>query len=224
MSAPHIIVWHDHESTFYANNHWKIQWVHLGETAVPHANREGASLMVVYFVSADYDQLWSPEGTHKAWVLFKTGKVWQGYFTNEDILEEHYLDDKHVLLFENATTHQKQVNDVLSTHKRPKFTPAVGNNYWGVETNVIGVDGKPTYGPDRKILKTKVWMRDGTFADESPQTFYFFKGHARKGVFQGMAVILEERGFTEASKLKGQCKNFQCAKGVTSCCCQRSSI
>jgi hypothetical protein len=163
-------------------------------------------------------------------VLFKAGKARQGYFTNEDILsqaknamdilEEHYPDDKHVLLFDNATTHQKRADDALSARKMPKFTPAVGNN-WGVETNIIGADGKPTYGPDGKILKTKVQMRDGTFADGSPQAFYFPEGHAREGVFKGMAVILEERGFAEASKLKAQCKNFKCAKGATSCCCRR---
>ena len=230
MSAPHIIVWHHDESTFYANDRRKIRWVHSGETAVPYAKGEGASLMVADFVSADYGWLRSPDGTREARVLFKAGKARQGYFTNEDILsqaknamdilEEHYPDDKHVLLFDNATTHQKRADDALSARKMPKFTPAVGSN-WGVETNIIGADGKPTYGPDGKILKTKVQMRDGTFADGSPQTFYFPEGHAREGVFKGMAVILEERGFEEASKLKAQCKNFKCAKGATSCCCRR---
>jgi len=62
-------------------------------------------------------------------------------------------------------------------------------------------------------------MRDGTFADGSPQTFYFPEGHAREGVFKGMAVILEERGFAEAPKLKAQCKNFKCAKEATNCYC-----
>ncbi|KIM77358.1 hypothetical protein PILCRDRAFT_76818 [Piloderma croceum F 1598] len=197
MSAPHIIVWHHDESTFYANDRRKIRWVHSGETAVPYAKGEGASLMVADFVSADYGWLRSPDGTREARVLFKAGKARQGYFTNEDILsqaknamdilEEHYPDDKHVLLFDNATTHQKRADDALSARKMPKFTPAVGNN-WGVETNIIGADGKPTYGPDGKILKTKVQMRDGTFADGSPQTFYFPEGHAREGVFKGMAV------------------------------------
>ena len=36
-----------------------------------------------------------------------------------------------------------------------------------------------------------------------------------------MAVILEERGFTDASNLKAQCKDFKCPKDSTCCCCRR---
>jgi hypothetical protein len=82
---------------------------------VPYVKGEGASLMVADFVSADYGWLRSPDGKQEARVLFKAGKAQQGYFTNEDILEQatnamdilekHYPDEKHVLLFDNATTH-----------------------------------------------------------------------------------------------------------------------
>ena len=118
--------------------------------------------MVADFVSANYGWLRSPDGKQEARVLFKAGKAQQGYFTNEDILEQatnamdilekHYPDEKHVLLFDNATTHQKRADDALSASKMPKFTPKLGKN-WGVQTNVIGVDGKPVYGPDGKLLK-----------------------------------------------------------------------
>jgi hypothetical protein len=97
--------------------------------------------MVADFVSADYGWLRSPNGKEEARVLFKAGKAQQGYFTNEDILsqanaamdilEKYFPEDKHVLLFDNATTPQKQADDALSASKMPKFTPKEGKN-WGV--------------------------------------------------------------------------------------------
>jgi len=49
---------------------------------------EGVSLMVVDFVLADYGWLHSPDGSQQAWVLFKAGKAWEGYFMNNDILSK----------------------------------------------------------------------------------------------------------------------------------------
>jgi hypothetical protein len=142
--------------------------------------------MVTDFVSADYAWLRSPDGKQEAHVLFKAGKAREGYFTNEDILqqashamdilEQHFPNDKHVLLFDNATTHQKHADNALSATKMLKFTPKEGKN-WGVKTNVIGADGKPVYGPDGKLLKTTVRMVDGEFADGTPQEFYYPVGH-----------------------------------------------
>jgi hypothetical protein len=40
------------------------------------------------------------------------------------------------------------------------------------------------------------------------------------GVFKGMAVILEERGFADARKLRAECKNFKCAPPALNCCCR----
>ena len=48
-----------------------------------------------------------------------------------------------------------QADDALSVSKMPKFTLKPGKN-WGVDTNVIGVDGKLVYGADGKLLKQKV--------------------------------------------------------------------
>jgi hypothetical protein len=79
--------------------------------------------------------------------------------TAMDILEKHYPDDKHVLLFDNATTHQKWADDALSASKMPKFTSKPGK-IWSVETNVISADGK--------LLKQKVPMANVIFADGSP--------------------------------------------------------
>ena len=109
------IVWNHDESTFYANDHCKICWVHTSEKAVPQVKGEGGSLME--FVSPDYGWLQSPDGTESACVLFKAGLTWDGYFTNDEILEQaskaleilekHFPDDHHVFLFVNATTHLK---------------------------------------------------------------------------------------------------------------------
>jgi hypothetical protein len=228
IQEKYIVVWHHDESTFYANDRRKIRWVHKSEKAVPHAKGEGTSLMVADFVSADYGWLRSPDGSKEAQVLFKAGKACEGYFTNEDILQqankamdilsECYPEDQHVLLFDNATIHLKRADDALSATKMPKNTPAVGRN-WGCETNVIGPDGKAVYGPDGKYIKTKVRMQHGTFNGQ-PQDFYFPPGHAREGVFKGMTVILEERGISTEGKL-AQCPKFKCKEGATECCCRR---
>ena len=91
--------------------------MHGDEAAKPYAKGEGASHMVADLVSADYGWLQSPDGEEEAQVLFKAGKNHEGYFTAEnilnqvakaiDILEKYYLDEDHVLVYDNATTHQK---------------------------------------------------------------------------------------------------------------------
>jgi len=73
--------------------------------------------MVSDFVSADYRWLCSPDKTKKARVFFKAGKICEGYFTNDDILNqtttamdiltEFYPDEEHILVYDNATTHTK---------------------------------------------------------------------------------------------------------------------
>jgi hypothetical protein len=74
-------------------------------------------MMVADFVSADYGWLASPDKSETARVLFQAGKNQEGYFTNEeilthstkamDILTKHYPNKKHILVFDNATTHTK---------------------------------------------------------------------------------------------------------------------
>jgi hypothetical protein len=59
----------------------------------------------------------------------------------------------------------------------------------------------PVYQPNGSLEKEKVMMSDAQFADGMPQLLYFPEGHERAGVFKGMAVILEERGFTDASNM-----------------------
>ena len=128
----HVVVWYHDESTFYANDRRKSGWVHSSETAVPYAKGEGPSQMVADVVSADYGWLRSPDGKDKARVFFKAGKNREGYFTNDeileqatkimDILDEHYAGEDHVLVFDNATTHTKRADGALSARYMPKST------------------------------------------------------------------------------------------------------
>jgi hypothetical protein len=92
-----------------------------------------------------------------------------------------------------------------------------------VEVTVRGENGKAVYGPDGKVLKTKIRMEDATFADGTAQSLYFEPGHPKAGLFKGMEVILQERGLIMESKLKAQCNSkFQCPnKGQTNCCCRQ---
>jgi len=225
------VVWFHDESTFYANDRRLTRWVHKDETPVPYAKGEGPSQMVADLVSADYRWLRSPDGKEEARVLFKAGKNREGYFTSDDILEQankamdilqkHYPDEDHVLVFDNATTHLKRADGALSARYMPKFTSKMETN-WGVEVNVQNENGKPVYGSDGKILKTKIQMEDATFADGTKQALYFEPEHPKAGLFKGMAVILEERGLINESKLRAQCKNFKCPPGQSSCCCRRA--
>ena len=137
-----------------------------------------------------------------------------------DILTQHYPNDDHILIFDNATTHLKRADNALSACKMPKLTPKDGCN-WGVEVTAIGSDGKPLYRPDGKPEKTKVQMSAASFSDGSTQELYFLAGHPRAGVFKGMVVLLEERGFGNLSNLHAECKGFKCDKGVKDCCCRR---
>ncbi|OAX30645.1 hypothetical protein K503DRAFT_751027, partial [Rhizopogon vinicolor AM-OR11-026] len=221
-STRRVIIWNHDESTYYANDRRKIRWVHKSETAVPYAKGEGASLMVADMVSPDYGWLRSPDGTETARVLFKAGKAREGYFMSEDILkqasnamdilEKHYPDEDHVMVFDNATTHLKRADGALSARHMPKFSPKHGDKWDGTDW---GERRQP------KNWGVEVPMGDGTFADGSPQSLYYPEGHERAGVCKGMGVILEERGYEGALKIRAECPKFQCEKGATRCCCRR---
>ncbi|KAF7369510.1 hypothetical protein MVEN_00280800 [Mycena venus] len=226
-----IVIWFHDESTFYAHDRRLTRWVHHTETPEPRRKGEGASLMVSDFISADYGWLRSKDGTEATRILFKAGKNREGYFTNEDILKQtnhamdilsrDYADEKHVFIFDNATTHTKRAGDALSASKMPKFTPKDGTNFL-VSVNKIGADGRPMYDAKGNYVKEKkVRMRDGTLPDGTSQPLYFPAGHQRAGKFKGMATILTERGLRKEAKLNAQCKGFKCAPGATSCCCRR---
>ncbi|KIM73867.1 hypothetical protein PILCRDRAFT_99232 [Piloderma croceum F 1598] len=230
-----VVIWNHDESTYYANNRRKIQWVHKTENAVPYAKGEGASMMITDMVSPDYGWLQSPDGKEKVHVVFKAGKNQQGYFMNGDILKQasstmdilecHYPDEDHIMVIDNASTHLKRVDDALSATHMPKFSPKLGKEWdgtdwgegwqpknWGVEVNVVGEDRKQVYQPNGMALKQKVKMCNGTFANGSPQSLYYPDGHDLVG---------QEQGYVGALKIRAECPKFHCKKGAIQCCCQR---
>ncbi|KAF9227608.1 hypothetical protein BS17DRAFT_793306 [Gyrodon lividus] len=75
---------------FYANDHRKLQWVHLFEVG---KSCDG------YFINWD--------------ILDHAKKAM-------DILEKYYPNEDHILVFDNATTHLKHTNNALSARKMPK--------------------------------------------------------------------------------------------------------
>jgi hypothetical protein len=189
-----LVVWVHDESVFYANDRRTERWVKSDKTAKPRAKGEGASLMVADFVSADYGWLRSPDGKESARVLFKPGKLRDGYFTSEDILKQanraidilqkYFQDEDHLLSYDNATTHLKRTEDALSARRLPKMIPKDGKN-WGPSSVVAGPDRKPARVPDGKIMKRVVRMMDGQF-NGMAQPLYFPPGHEHEGIFKGM--------------------------------------
>jgi hypothetical protein len=236
MPGLHVIAWFHDESIFYANDRRKKGWYHKDTPAKPYTKGEGASLMIADFVSADFGWLRSPDGKKSARRIMRPGKAKDGYFSNDDILEqaeeairilwEFYPQYEHVFIYDNASTHLKRGDGALSARKMPKATPKVGEN-WGVEvTKRDPISGKICYKADGKPEKIKIPMVDACFSDGTPQPLYFPKGHPRAGVFMGMAKILEERGFGDMSKVRAECKGFKCAPpseigGTQNCCCRR---
>jgi hypothetical protein len=138
-----------------------------------------------------------------------------------DILDKHFPDERHVFIFDNATTHMKCADDALSARKMSKGPTQARHPLFGVLRNVSGENGRPVYAPDGTLLKEKVRMGDGRFADGTPQSLYFPQDHPRPGVFKGMAIILEERGFKGVQQIQAECPGFKCDKAVERCCCRR---
>jgi hypothetical protein len=224
-----VVVWYHDKSTFYANDRCKLGWKHKDATAVPYAKGEGPSQMVADMVSAEYGWLRSSDGKEEARILFKAGKNREGYFTNDeiidqanhtmDLLDKHFPHESHVLVFDNATTHTKRPEGALSARCMPKNTSKAEKN-WGVEVNQRDENGKPMYGSHGKILKTKIPMTNGQLPDGSPQSFYFESG-PQAGLFKGMTIILKERGLIQESTLRAECKKFNCPINPAVSCCQR---
>ncbi|TBU51333.1 hypothetical protein BD310DRAFT_971300 [Dichomitus squalens] len=160
-----VIYWHHDESVFYAHDRRTRRWVHKSEKAVPRAKGEGASLMVADFVSAEHGWLRSPDGKESARVLFRPGKNRDGYFTHEeilahattaiDILSQHYPDEQHVFIFDNAPTHLKRAADALSARKMSLHPTKPGKPVFGVDQMSNDANGNKH--------KRRVPMADGWF-------------------------------------------------------------
>ena len=230
LPGQRIIPWFHDETVFYAHDRRKQGWYHKDAPATPYMKGEGASLMIADFVSVDFGWLKSPDGTCSARRIMRPGKNRDGYFTCEDIKEQaqkaidivskFYPEYEHQFYYDNASTHLKRPVGSLSARNMPKNIPKPGNN-WLVEGIKHDANGKPIYRPDGTVTKEKVQMADAQFIDGTPQSLYFAEGHERAGVFKGMAVILEERGFANALKLRAECKGFKCTPSAVDCCCRR---
>ncbi|PPQ68183.1 hypothetical protein CVT24_005070, partial [Panaeolus cyanescens] len=227
-----VVAWFHDETIFYAHDRRRKSWYPKDGPAKPYAKGEGVSLMIADFVSANFGWLRSPDNSRNARRIMKPGKARDGYFTNDDIcdqatdaiaiLKEFYPEYEHVLIYDNASTHLKRAPDALSARQMPKFTPPLNSNWLVEVTQRDPETGKIVYQPDGKPSKIKIPMADTTLPDGTPQSLYFPPGHPRQGVFKGMAVILEERGLGQYSKLKAQCgKSFNCLPGASTCCCRR---
>ena len=224
--------WFHDESIFQGNDRRTLRWWHKSETAKPYTKGEGPSLMVSDFFSPDHGFLHAPDGSASSRVLFKPGKDRDGYWASEnviahaesamDIITKHFPFSSHTLYFDNAPNHVKRPEGTLSARKMPKGIPKEGTN-WGVEIPLRNASGQQVYGSNGKQLTTKVKMHGARLPNGQPQDLYFPDNHPiHPGKFKGMVVILEERGFKDASKLRAQCnKQFKCPPGATHCCCRR---
>ena len=102
--------------------------------------------MVADPVLADYGWLQLPDGEEEAQVLFKAGKNHEGYFTAKNILNQaarainilkkHYPDEDHILVNDNATTHQKRADGALWACYMLLNTLKLDSN-WLVEINAL---------------------------------------------------------------------------------------
>ncbi|KIL55567.1 hypothetical protein M378DRAFT_188659 [Amanita muscaria Koide BX008] len=228
LQSRRVIVWFHDESIFYAHDRRK-KGCHYAP-AKPYAKGEGASLMVADFVSADFGWLRSPDGTKDARRVMRPGKNRDGYFTSEDIekqaqeamdvLAEFYPNYDHYFIYDNAPSHLKRPDGSITARTMPKFTLKPGTN-WGIEVLKHDGAGNLVRNADGSFAKEKIQMSDTVLLDGTVQSLYYPAGHERAGVFKGMAVILEERGYTNAHKLRAECKSFKCAPPALDCCCRR---
>ncbi|CAK5270275.1 unnamed protein product [Mycena citricolor] len=224
-----VVIWRHDESTFYANDHRTICWVHETEGAKIKAKGEGVSLMIGRFVSLDYGWLKAktagPDGSmDDAEVALCPGKARDGYQTNEDILaqatrvmntlDRDYPREKHVFAYDNAKIHTARAPDALSALK-------------------------VTLGPSANFNKTKVngvaktvRMCDGRFKDNSPQSLYLpngrFKG-AKTLIMERRAKghdlpDLDARNPINNKKLHLECHNFKCRYEDSRSCCLKKIL
>ena len=204
-----VVPWFNDESIFYANDRRQSGWVHKDCSPEPYTKGEGVSEMIGEYFSPDFGYLRSHDGTECACVVWKPGKNCDGYFDNNnfmaqvekvmDILERDYPGIKHLLIFDNATIHLKCPENTLSASRMPKLTPKEGSN-WGIEVTKHDKNGKIIYNANGKPAKIKICMAD-TWVNGQRQILYFEEGHPHAGVFKGMAVILQERGWTDVFNL-----------------------
>jgi hypothetical protein len=139
--------------------------------------------MITDFVLADYG--WLAGSVH---VIFWPGKNCDGYMSNNNILkqaalamklvQELYLHEDHLFIYNNATTHPKCLDALCSAQKMPE-----NPKEWLVECPICGSNGRVILGQ-----KTEVQMQPGCFKGHI-QSFYYPLEHELGGQFKGMTQI-----------------------------------
>src|SRR6266436_9517441 len=122
--------------------------------------------MITDFISADYG--WLQGDDCDAHVTLKPGKNHDGYFSNDevleqatcvmDILQQRHPNDKHVLVFDNACTHSKCAEDALSAVSMPQ-----NPKHWGVTVSAHDITRKILYLPNGKPQTQTKQMANTTF-------------------------------------------------------------
>ncbi|KAF9503221.1 hypothetical protein BS47DRAFT_1378395 [Hydnum rufescens UP504] len=193
-----------------------FRWVHNSESAKPYAKGDGASLMVADFVSANYG--WLRGDDSDACITLKPGKNRDGYFSNEEVLQQatramdvlcqKYPNERHVFVFDNARTHAKHAEDTLSALHMPH-----NPKHWGITVPACDPTGKTLHLPNGKPRTEIKRMADTTFNGQQ-QTLYFLDDHLmHPGKFKGMVQILKERGHLNINSLHAHC----CCRNILFC-------
>ncbi|KAE9409843.1 hypothetical protein BT96DRAFT_931377 [Gymnopus androsaceus JB14] len=154
-------------------------------------------------MSADFGWLTSRDGTTNARRIIKPGKNRDGYFTSDDIISrandamdlllKEYPEYKHVLIYDNATTHLKRPDGSLSARHMPKSTRP-----WLIEANAKDAARKPIYESNGSLKKTKIQIGPTQLLDGTVQQLYFPDNHPQAGQFkrdpdfENVESILEE--------------------------------
>ena len=157
-----VVLWFNNQCIFHQNNWQKFRWIYASKKPVPLPKDEGILLMISDFILADYGWLHSPDRKETARVLFQPGINREGYFTNEDVLQQvdnamdilqkYYPNNDHIFIFDNATIHTKRPPGSLSAQHMPKKLPKPDPNNpeanWLMEVDVSDERGHPVYGPN----------------------------------------------------------------------------
>ena len=103
-----------------------------------------------------------------------------------EILQKYYLNNDHILIFDNVMTHVKWADNALSAWHMPK------NPLHSWRVTVLAKDDSSAimYHSDGKPQKLKIPIEPGHYANGEPQSLYFPDGHKKVGWFKGMAQIL----------------------------------
>jgi hypothetical protein len=167
--------------------------------------------MVADFVSAHYGFVQSCDGNESTHVMFKPGKNWDGYFTNDDvwkqaekaiwILKQDYRDEDQVFIYDNVTTHLKWADEAISTGKMPKNTPKEGSNR-GIEVGERGQMERKSMGQMGSLWRWKLeWVMEHLLMAHV-RTSISQKVIHELGCFKGMSNILKERGYRQTPPLE----------------------